>query len=304
MFNPKFHPQKRKSHRRKFLDSSLQDFQVSGQKKDFKSGRFGKSGFQNFKTAPNTMPDIHILIVDDEQPARKKIRSFLKDETGIEAITEAENGVIAAKLIQEKKPELVFLDIQMPGLNGFEVIETVGVENMPAVVFVTAYDQYAIEAFEVQAIDYLLKPFDQERFRKSYRRALEQIQSKNENAAIFKKMLEEIKLEKKFLKRIMVNIGSRFFFIKTSEIMFVEAEEKYVKLHTEKERYLLRETMSNLEQRLDPAKFARIHRSCLVNLDFIQEMHPWSHGDYTVILKNGAKLTASRRFRENLFGRV
>ncbi len=249
------------------------------------------------------MQGIHILIVDDEQPARRKIRSFLKEETGVDSILEAANGLEAVKLILEKKPHLVFLDIQMPGMNGFEVIETVGIENMPAVAFVTAYDQYALEAFEVQAVDYLLKPFDQERFRKSFNRAVEQIRLKNENAAIFQKLLGAINREKKYLKRIMVNAGSRLFFVKTGDIMYVSSDEKYVKLHTDKETHLIRETMNSMEARLDPAKFARIHRSYLVNLDFIQEMQPWSHGDYVIILKNGTKLTASRRFRDRLIGR-
>ncbi len=250
------------------------------------------------------MTGLSILIVDDEPPARKKIGAFLKQEKGITAVAEAANGLEAVKSIQEKKPDLVFLDIQMPGMNGFEVIETVGAENMPAVVFVTAYDQYALEAFEVQALDYLLKPFDQERFRKSFNRAVEQIQLKNENAAIFQKLLEEINREKKYLKRIMVNAGSRLFFVKTGDIMYISSDEKYVELHTDKEAYLIRETMNSMEARLDPAKFARIHRSYLVNLDFIQEIQPWSHGDYVVILKNGTKLTASRRYRDQLFGRI
>jgi len=146
------------------------------------------------------MQALHILIVDDERPARKKIHSFLKEEAGVGSISEAENGLEAVKLIQENKPDLVFLDIQMPGMNGFEVIETVGVENMPAVVFVTAYDQYALEAFEVQALDYLLKPFDQERFLKSFNRAVEQIQLKNENTAVFKSCSERSTARKNISK--------------------------------------------------------------------------------------------------------
>jgi two-component system LytT family response regulator len=248
------------------------------------------------------MQGIRVLIVDDEQPARKKLHSFLAKEEGVASVIEAENGVEAARLIRENEPDLVFLDIQMPGMNGFEVIESVRGESMPAVVFVTAYDQYAIEAFEVQAVDYLLKPFDHERFKKSFSRAVERIQFKSENATIFKRLLEEMHREEKYLKRIMVNAGSRFFFVKTGEIMFVSAEEKYVKLHTEKETHLVRETMNGMEERLDPAKFARIHRSNIVNIDFIKEIQPWSHGDYVVILKNGTRLTLSRRFRERIFG--
>jgi len=247
------------------------------------------------------MPEIKILIADDEQPARKKIQSFLKEQ-GFGSIIEAENGIETAKKIQEQKPDLVLLDIQMPGMTGFEVIETIGIENMPVVVFVTAYDQYAINAFEVKAIDYLLKPFDEERFQKSLNRALEQIELKKNNVAILKNLLNEISKGKPFLERIMVNEGSRYFFIPIQKIIFISAEEKYVNLHTEKDRYLIRETMTNLEQQLDPTKFKRIHRSHIVNIDFIKELQPWSHGDYVVILKDGKKLMLSRRFRDRLFG--
>jgi len=249
------------------------------------------------------MHNIKILIVDDEQPARKKIRSFLKEETEIGSVLEAENGIEAVKKIHEENPDLVFLDIQMPGMTGFEVIESVGVGNMPVLVFVTAYDQYAIDAFEVQAIDYLLKPYDQDRFRKSFTRALKQLELKHSNTAVLKNLLNEIKSEKEYLDRIMVNIGHRFFYIKTSNIIYISAEEKYVNLHTERDQYLVRDTMNNMEQKLDPAKFKRIHRSHIVNIDFIKEMQPSSHGDYVVILKDGTKLTLSRRFRDRLFGK-
>ena len=248
------------------------------------------------------MPDIKILIADDEQPARKKIRSFLKEQQGIGSIIEAENGIEATKKIREEKPDLVLLDIQMPGMTGFEVIETIGIENMPVVVFVTAYDQYAIDAFEVQAIDYLLKPFDEERFQKSFNRALEQVELKKNNVTILKNLLNEINKEKTYWQRIMVSESSRYFFVPVQKILYISAEEKYVNLHTEKNRYLIRETMTNLEQQLDPSKFKRIHRSYIVNIDFIKELQPWSHGDYVVILKNGTKLMLSRRFRERLFG--
>lgn len=249
------------------------------------------------------MQNIKILIADDEQPARKKILTFLDQESGIKSIIEAENGIEAIKNIQTENPDLVFLDIQMPGMNGFEVIETIGVENMPVVIFVTAYDQYAIDAFEVQAIDYLLKPFDQERFQKSFNRALRQLELKNNNAILLKNLINEIKSEMGYLDRIMVNIGHRFFYIKTNDIIYISSEEKYANLHTGKDQYLIRDTLNNLEQHLDPARFKRIHRSFMVNIDFIKEMQPLSHGDYLVILKNGAKLTLSRRFRERLFGK-
>lgn len=249
------------------------------------------------------MKGIDILIVDDEQPARRKIRSCLKKEKGIASVAEAENGIEAVRIIKKKSPDLVFLDIQMPGMNGFEVIEAVGVEKMPAVVFVTAYDEYAIDAFEVQAVDYLLKPFHQGRFKKSFERALNMIHSGRDHSAAVKNLLEEINKDKKYLRRIMVKKGSRFFFVSTGEILYISAYEKYINLHTKEKTYLIRDTMSRMESRLDPANFARIHRSSIVNMDFIREIQPWSHGDCVVILLNGTRLTLSRRFRDRLLSR-
>lgn len=249
------------------------------------------------------MKGIDVLIVDDEQPARKKIRSYLKKEPGIESIIEAETGIETVRLIRKNNPDVVFLDIQMPGMNGFEIIETVGVENMPAVVFVTAFDEYAIDAFEVQAVDYLLKPFDQKRFKKSLSRAIEQIHSGCKNSAFLKKLLSEIHKEKKYLHRIMVKKGYRYFFINTNEIMYISACEKYINLHTEQGKYLIRNTMKGVDSRLDPDNFARIHRSSIVNMNFIKELQPWSHGDCIVILKDGTRLNLSRRYRHKLLGR-
>lgn len=249
------------------------------------------------------MNGLRVLVADDEQPARRKLRAFLKEEERIAAVFEAGDGLETVRAIREEKPDLVFLDVQMPGRDGFEVIEAVGAENMPAVVFVTAYDQYAIQAFEVEAVDYLLKPFDQARFRKSFDKALRKVRSSGDSAPALRKLVEEIQKQKRHLQRIMVNRGPRFFFIKTDEILFVSAAEKYVELKTAKASYLVRETMNRMEELLDPARFVRIHRSAIVNIDQIAEIQPWSHGDSLIILKNGDRLTLSRRFRDRLFGK-
>ncbi|MCA9743801.1 MAG: response regulator transcription factor [Deferribacteres bacterium] len=250
------------------------------------------------------MQQLKILIVDDEPPARKKLRTFLKNRPEVSAVLEAGDGIAAVASIEQDKPDLIFLDIQMPGMTGLEVIEAVGSEAMPAVVFVTAYDQYAIEAFDVQAVDYLLKPYDAARFEMSFRRAVERLASRRESIAAILQAFDHLQQHGKNLERILVNSGQRYFFIKTAEIAYISAEEKYVQLHTVDKKYLIRETMTRLEQRLDPAQFVRIHRSFFVNLDSIREMQPWSHGDYILILKNGEKLTVSRRYRERLWGSV
>lgn len=240
------------------------------------------------------------LVVDDEQPARKKIISFLKAENGIEQIFEAGNGIEAIEKIKNEKPDIVFLDIQMPGLDGFGVINEIGIKDMPPVVFVTAYDQYAINAFDVNAVDYLLKPFDKERFSKSFHRVTEEIKLKKRKTDDIRLILDEVKKEKKSLERFLVSMGAKYFFIPVRDIIYISSAEKYVELHTAKGKYLLRDTMNNVEESLDPEKFARIHRSFIINVEQIQEMQPWSHGDYVVILKNGEKLNMSRRFRDRL----
>ncbi|MDP3684190.1 MAG: LytTR family DNA-binding domain-containing protein [Ignavibacteria bacterium] len=241
-----------------------------------------------------------VLIVDDEQPARKKIISFLNNETGIEQISEAGNGLEAIDKIRNEKPDIVFLDIQMPGKDGFGVITEFGSENMPPVVFITAYDQYAIDAFDVNAVDYLLKPFDQERFKVSFSRVLDEVKFKRNRSNELRLILNEIKKEKKYLDRILINVGAKYFFVALKEILYISSAEKYAELHTIKGKYLLRETMNNLEESLDPEMFARIHRSYIVNIEQIQEMQPWSHGDYVVVLKNGEKLQMSRRYKDRL----
>jgi two-component system LytT family response regulator len=243
---------------------------------------------------------LKILVIDDEQPARSKIQSFLKGEERVEWVMEAEDGREAVEAIIRHRPDLVFLDIQMPGMDGFEVIKAVGLESMPAVVFVTAFDEYAIAAFEVQAVDYLLKPYDQDRFGRSFDRAWERIRSGEENATLFTRLLEEVKTESRYLKRILVRKRGRYFFVRTEDVIYVSAEEKYVNIHTQEGKHLIRETLIGIEERLDPSRFARIHRSHIVNLDYVKEIQPWTHGDSIVILTNEEKLFLSRRYRDRL----
>lgn len=247
-------------------------------------------------------PRLNILLVDDEQPARKKLGTFIREALPTAELKEARNGIEAVQAIHDYQPDLVFLDIQMPGMTGFEVIEQIGVDEMPPVVFVTAYDKYALAAFEVQAIDYLLKPYDQERFEKSFDRALRQLEQPDQGH-LLNTLLREIGEKRPPLERIMVSKNNRYFFIKPDEIIYISAEEKYVCLHTSRENYLIRDTMNNLEKRLDKQKFARIHRSYIVAIDHIQEIQPWSHGDHIIVLRNKEELPLSRRYRDRLFNK-
>lgn len=243
---------------------------------------------------------LRVLIADDEQPARSKLAKFLKSRVEAEVIFEAGNGKEAVELIREKKPDMVFLDIQMPGGNGFEVIEQIGEENMPVVIFVTAFDQFAIKAFEVQALDYLLKPFDEERFEKAFKRALSLIQKEEHNTPPLRMLLNEINKTKKHKDKILVNKGEKFFFIDIPEIIYIESNEKYTEVYAKNDRYLIRESMRNLEEKLDPAVFIRIHRCYIININYIQEIEKWSHGEFLVTLLDGRKFRVSRNYKDNL----
>ena len=243
-----------------------------------------------------------ILIVDDEPLARERVRRHLRDEPGIEIVGEAGNGREAVAAIEEKTPDLVFLDVQMPEMNGFDVLKALEENKIPAIVFTTAYDKYAIQAFEFHALDYLLKPFSRERFRRSVRHAREQLENSRQSGNIDERLvslLENLKA-KKYLERIVVKSSGRVFFIKTDEIDWIEAAGNYLKLHVGRDAHLIRETMQSIEAKLDPEKFFRIHRSTLVQIDRIKELHPLFGGDYAVILRNGTELTLSRNYRERL----
>jgi two-component system LytT family response regulator len=260
------------------------------------------------------MEKIRTIIVDDEPLARDSMRVLLGRDPEIEIVAECANGYKAIDAIAAHAPDLLFLDVQMPEMDGFEVLALVDAERMPAVVFVTAYDQHALRAFEVHALDYLLKSYSDERFEAALRRAKEHIRQKkvSEVSRRLMALLDSQKKEREhaqaktpiengsYLTRLVVKSGGRVFFLKASEIDWIEAADYYVYLHVNGKSHLLRETMNSLEKQLDPKKFQRIHRSTIVNLDRVKELQPHAHGDYTVILQNGAQLKLSRSYRPKL----
>jgi two-component system, LytTR family, response regulator len=252
------------------------------------------------------MKKLRTLIVDDEPLARERLASLLSAEQDIEVIGTCGDGEEAVRSIQQNAPDLVFLDIQMPGLNGFEVIDAVGAEQMPLVIFVTAYDQHALRAFQVRALDYLLKPFDRERFQEALQRARAHIQ-RDETGDIGRRLLalvKDLRRDQPKTDRLVVKSGGRLFFLRVDEIDWVEASGNYVRLHVGTTSHLLRETMNAIEGRLDPEKFFRIHRSRIVNIERVQEMQPWLNGEYAVVLRTGTRLTLSRGYREKLQERL
>jgi two-component system, LytTR family, response regulator len=245
---------------------------------------------------------IRVLIVDDEPLARERIRMLLEDQPELEIVSESANGTEALRDIQRLAPDLVFLDIQMPELTGFEVLDRLDPARMPVIVFVTAYDQYALKAFEVCALDYLLKPFDRERFTRALARAradLDLRKAGQVNDQVIK-LLSGLQPGKKHLEKLIIRDAGRVFFLRADEIDWIEAAGNYVRLHAGKEEYLYRETMAKLEADLNPERFARIHRSAIVNTERIKELQPWFRGDYVIVLRDNQKLTLSRTYRSRL----
>ncbi|HEV2129508.1 MAG TPA: LytTR family DNA-binding domain-containing protein [Longimicrobiaceae bacterium] len=245
---------------------------------------------------------VRTLIVDDEPLARERIRSLLEEESDIEVVQECGDGKEAAEAILRERPDLVFLDVQMPEMTGFEVIEAVGPEQMPTVIFVTAYDEFALRAFEVHALDYILKPFDQERFERALQKARGTIhrQKNGDISERLRSLLEELRPRPRHLDRLVVRSGARITFLRTDEVEWIDAEGNYVRLHVGKKSYLLRETMSGIEAKLDPERFIRIHRSTIVNIECIKSLETLFQGEYVVHLEDGTKLTSSRGYRDRL----
>ncbi len=243
--------------------------------------------------------NLRALVVDDETLARQRIRHLLRRATDIEVVGECANGLLAVKAIEDLTPDLVFLDIQMPELDGFGVVEAVGPDHMPPTLFITAYDQHALQAFEVHALDYLLKPFSPERFHQALERARHWCtQKKTEKGPDLEALMAGLRQERPWVDRLLVRLGDRHILVRTAALQWIEAEDNYVRLHIEGTSHLLRQTMTGLLARLDPAQFRRIHRSAIVNLDCIKEFQPWTGGDHLVIMRDGTRLTLSRTFRE------
>jgi two-component system LytT family response regulator len=254
---------------------------------------------------------LRVVVVDDEPLARRRLVRLLKGE-GADVVATCANGREAVEVIPQLAPDLVFLDVQMPDADGFEVIGQIGAERMPAVIFVTAYDQYAIRAFEVHALDYLLKPFDRVRLADALRRARPRPAAPADDGALderLRALVEQMRTPApvaapEHLEWLMVRTRDKVQVVRAPEIAWIEADGNYVRLHTAGGAYLIREKIGTLEERLDPAVFVRIHRSYVVNLSHVRELRPWFSGDYAVVLHDGSELRLSRSYRERLGKRI
>jgi two-component system, LytTR family, response regulator len=243
---------------------------------------------------------IRALIVDDEPLARKRIKRLLADEADISAIDECGTGRDAIKIIQDTSPDLLFLDVQMPEIDGFKVLQSIRGERMPVVIFVTAYDQHAVKAFEVHALDYLLKPFKRDRFKRALERARIQLAKGGgyEAHAGLAALIAKLRADDNYLSRFMVKSYNRVVFIKANEVDWIESAANYALLHVDDKTHIVRETMQALEVKLSPKIFQRISRSVIVNLERVKELQPMGKGQYVIILVNGKRLTMSRGIRD------
>ena len=248
---------------------------------------------------------IKVIVVDDEPLAITRVARLLAKEPDVRIIAECGDGLTAISMINEHQPDLIFLDVQMPEVSGFDVLRQINAEEddyAPAVVFVTAYDQFTIQAFDFSAVDYLLKPFGEERFRRAVSRARQRLESKSGNYLdeSLKRLLDRLKPNNGFLERLIVNHKDRLIIVPIKDVDWVETYGNYLKIHSDGKTHLLRETMNNLVGRMDPEKFLRIHRSTLVNLERIKELQPMFGGQYTVVLRDGTELTLSRNYRKSV----
>jgi two-component system LytT family response regulator len=242
------------------------------------------------------------MIVDDEPLARKRIRDLLAAAPDVQVVAECANGREAVKAIEAALPDMLFLDIQMPEVDGFEVLATIGVGRVPVVIFITSYDQFALKAFEAQALDYLMKPFDDLRFNTTLQRARARLgdRQRGDIDVRLSALLEEVRSQRGYLKRLAVPVGNRNIFIPAREIDWIGAERNYIRVYAGGRGHLLRESLSHIETELDPAMFCRIHRSTIVNIDRIQSVETTFRGEYVVVLHDRTRLTAGRSYRDTL----
>ncbi|HSR49622.1 MAG TPA: LytTR family DNA-binding domain-containing protein [Acidobacteriota bacterium] len=254
------------------------------------------------------MRRLNILIADDEPLARRRIRQLLETAQDHALVGESCSGHETVEAIRREKPDLVFLDVQMPDLNAFQVLERLGIQNLPEIIFVTAYEEYALKAFDVHAVDYLLKPFDDERFLQALERALERIESGSSRTLQIDSMSRAYSGQDgerhPAARRLLVKSRRRTFFVDPSDVLWVGAEGSYVRLHCKGRSYLLRRTLRSLHEALRSSGFIRIHRSTVINRAYVQEIRPRSHGDYSVILYDGTHLNASRNYRSRLLEKL
>jgi two-component system LytT family response regulator len=248
------------------------------------------------------IPTIRTIISDDEPLAREKLRILLASEADVRIVAECRDGRQTIDALQTYKPHLLLLDIQMPGADGFQVLSSIPADDMPLVVFTTAYDQYAIRAFEIHAVDYLLKPFDHERLHKAIERTRTEFlkTTDREMTRRILDLLADRRAESRVANRLVIKAAGRVVFLDLEEIDWVEAAANYVKLHVGKESYLLREAIGHISQRLDPDLFLRVHRSTIVNVRRIKELQPCNSGEYILVLKDGKELSCSRGYRTGL----
>jgi len=269
----------------------------------------------------NERKPIRVLIVDDEPLARQRLEDLLSAESGVEIVATVDNGTAAVDAMRSLDPDLVFLDVQMPGKTGLDVVREIGADDMPATIFVTAYDRYALQAFDLAAVDYLVKPFDDERFEQAFRRARRHVELA-EMGELRERLLAVLdagprstsepaastaptsRAASPYLERIAVEMRGKVRVVPVSQIEYITASGPYVELHTNERAYLIREAIHTLETRLDPNRFLRIHRSIIVRVDLIDTFHRGAGGDYEVQLKSGARLRVSRSRREELERRL
>jgi two-component system LytT family response regulator len=240
-----------------------------------------------------------VVIVDDEPPARAKLQRFLADLADFDVAAEADSVEAARAAIARHEPAVLYLDIQLGAQSGFEVLQGDVLEEPPLIVFTTAYSEHAVRAFELQALDYLLKPFDRERFMQSIERTREALRQSDiaDVEERVRRLLANLPERRAPLAQLLVRDSERTIFVPTDDILRIAAADNYVEVHTPARKHLLRETLASLAAQLDPVRFLRVHRSHIVRIDFIREVRPWFHGDYQLVLRDGTELSLSRRFK-------